>query len=87
MPQPLVKRGKWTHERERNKNGRWRKKRSDAGKPRHKKGEVQRSLPDSDQGEGDGSNSLSEEVVAAIQRGLRERNLKRDGKTDEENIS
>jgi len=72
MPQPLVKRGKWTHERERNKNGRWRKKRSDARKPRHKKGEVQRPLPDSDPGEGDGSYSLSEEVVAAIREGLRE---------------
>jgi hypothetical protein len=29
-----VKKGKWSKERERNKDGTWRKKRSDAGKKR-----------------------------------------------------
>lgn len=34
MPSPRVKKGKWSKERERNKDGSWRKKRSDAGKKR-----------------------------------------------------
>ena len=34
MPEPRVKKGKWSKERERNKDGTWRKKRSDAGKKR-----------------------------------------------------
>lgn len=34
MPTPKIKRGKWEKERERNADGSWRKKRSDAGKKR-----------------------------------------------------
>lgn len=34
MPEPLVKRGKNTKPRSRNKNGTWRKKRDDSGKSR-----------------------------------------------------
>jgi len=67
--------------RSRNKDGRFRKKRRDAHD--YKTREKQRPLPPSDQGQGDRPHSLSEEVVATIQRGLRERNLTRDGKTDE----
>lgn len=37
MPAPRVKKGKWSKERERTKSGRWRKKRSDAGKKRKKR--------------------------------------------------
>jgi len=37
LPTPHVRRGKWFKERDRTKTGRWRKKRSDAGKPRRKK--------------------------------------------------
>jgi len=37
MPTPKVKKGKWSKERERTNSGRWRKKRSDAGKKRKKK--------------------------------------------------
>jgi len=36
MPQPLIKRGTWVKERERNKDGRWRKKRLPNGKRRPK---------------------------------------------------
>ena len=34
MPLPKVNKGKWSKERERTKSGRWRKKRSDADKPK-----------------------------------------------------
>jgi hypothetical protein len=34
MPAPKVKKGKWSKERERNQDGTWRQKRSDAGKKR-----------------------------------------------------
>lgn len=40
MPIPKIKRGKWFKERERTKSGRWRKKRSDADKPRKKKHSI-----------------------------------------------
>jgi hypothetical protein len=36
LPVPRVEKGKWSKERERTKSGRWRKKRSDADKPRKK---------------------------------------------------
>ena len=36
LPVPRVEKGKWSKERERTKAGRWRKKRSDADKPREK---------------------------------------------------
>jgi hypothetical protein len=36
LPAPRVEKGKWSKERERTKSGRWRKKRSDADKPRKK---------------------------------------------------
>jgi len=72
MPWPKVR----GQPRSRNKDGRIRKKRRDAHD--YKEREVQRPLPPSDQGP-EGSHSLSEQVVAAIQRGLRERNLKRMG--------
>ena len=36
MPVPRVEKGKWSKERERTKSGRWRKKRSDADKPKKK---------------------------------------------------
>ncbi len=36
MPVPRVEDGKWSKERERTKAGRWRRKRSDANKPRKK---------------------------------------------------
>lgn len=41
MPIPRVKRGSWKKERERNRDGRWRKKRSDAGKRRLSREERQ----------------------------------------------
>jgi len=65
MPEPQVK-GK---PRSRNKDGTWRRKRRDAHD--YKEREMQRPLPSSDEGS-DGPHSLSEEVVAAIQEGLRE---------------
>ena len=34
MPAPRVTKGKWSKERDRNEDGAWRKKRSDAGKKR-----------------------------------------------------
>lgn len=34
MPEPRVKKGKWSKERDKTKSGRWRKKRLDAGKKR-----------------------------------------------------
>jgi hypothetical protein len=34
LPVPRVEDGKWSKERERTKSGRWRRKRSDANKPR-----------------------------------------------------
>lgn len=34
LPVPTVKKGKWSKERDRTKSGRWRRKRSDADKPR-----------------------------------------------------
>ena len=37
MPLPKVNKGKWSKERERTKSGRWRKKRSDADKPKEPK--------------------------------------------------
>jgi hypothetical protein len=37
LPVPTVKKGKWSKERERTKSGRWRKKRSDADKPKEPK--------------------------------------------------
>ena len=37
MPVPKVNKGKWSKERERTKSGRWRKKRSDADKPKEPK--------------------------------------------------
>jgi hypothetical protein len=37
LPVPKVKKGKWFKERERTKSGRWRKKRSDADKPKEPK--------------------------------------------------
>ena len=37
MTTPKIKKGKWEKERERNKDGSWRKKRKDAGKTRKKK--------------------------------------------------
>lgn len=40
MPVPRVEDGKWSKERERTKSGRWRKKRSDADKPRKKSGRL-----------------------------------------------
>lgn len=36
MPAPRVKKGKWSKERERNQDGTWRQKRSDAGKKKKK---------------------------------------------------
>ncbi len=36
MAVPRIKRGKWSKERERNDDGEWRKKRSDAGKKKSK---------------------------------------------------
>jgi hypothetical protein len=36
LPIPRVENGKWSKERERTKSGRWRRKRSDANKPRKK---------------------------------------------------
>lgn len=36
MPAPRIRKGKWSKERDRNKSGRWRKKRSDTGKKRKK---------------------------------------------------
>jgi len=36
LPVPRVEEGKWSKERERTKSGRWRRKRSDANKPRKK---------------------------------------------------
>ena len=36
LPVPRVEDGKWSKERERTKSGRWRRKRSDADKPREK---------------------------------------------------
>jgi hypothetical protein len=36
LPVPRVEEGKWSKERERTKSGRWRRKRSDANKPRQK---------------------------------------------------
>ena len=41
MPIPKIKKGKWPKERERNKDGTWRKKRSDTEKPRDKKPPTQ----------------------------------------------
>ncbi len=40
MPVPRVEDGKWSKERERTKSGRWRRKRSDADKPRKKSSGV-----------------------------------------------
>jgi len=37
MPPPRVKRGVWSKERARNKDGSWRKKRSDAGKKKKRR--------------------------------------------------
>jgi hypothetical protein len=37
LPVPTVKKGKWSKERDRTKSGRWRRKRSDANKPREQK--------------------------------------------------
>jgi hypothetical protein len=37
LPLPKVNKGKWSKERERTKSGRWRKKRSDADKPKEPK--------------------------------------------------
>ncbi len=44
MPVPRVENGKWSKERERTKSGRWRKKRSDADKPRKKSSGLKRAL-------------------------------------------
>jgi hypothetical protein len=40
LPVPRVEDGKWSKERERTKSGRWRRKRSDADKPRKKGSNV-----------------------------------------------
>ena len=45
MPEPKVKRGTQVKPRSRNKNGKWRKKRSDVGKPRTKKDVLEVELP------------------------------------------
>jgi hypothetical protein len=42
MPVPRVKDGKWSKERERTSDGTWRRKRSDAGKKRKRKGMLRR---------------------------------------------
>jgi hypothetical protein len=44
LPVPEVKKGKWAKERERTKSGRWRKKRSDANKPRKKRSALKYAL-------------------------------------------
>ena len=44
MPVPRVEKGKWSKERERTKSGRWRKKRSDADKPRKKASNLKYAL-------------------------------------------
>ena len=59
-------------DRSRNKNGRIRKKRTDAHD--YKEREKKRPLYSSDPELDERSNSLSEQVVKAIREGLRERN-------------
>lgn len=71
MPWPQVK-GK---PRSRNKDGRIRKKRRDAHD--YKEREVERSLSASDERQGVGSHSLSEQVVAKIKEELREYRTKK----------
>ena len=44
MPVPRVEDGKWSKERERTRSGRWRKKRSDADRPRKKHSGFKRAL-------------------------------------------
>lgn len=78
MPPPRVK----SKPRSRNKDGRWRKKRSDTGrsKARHEEGEVKRPLQVSDEKQENGKDSLSEEVVAKIQERIREYRTKERGR-------
>ena len=75
MASPQVK----NKPRGRNKDGRWRKKRNDAGKPRtrHKEGEVKVSLQVSDEKQENGKDSFGEQVVAKIQERLREHRIRK----------
>jgi len=81
MPWPEVK-GK---PRSRNKDGRIRKKRRDAHD--YKEREVQRPLPDSDEGEGDGAHSLSDQVALKIREGLREHRVQKLNRKEDVNES
>ena len=75
MSQPQVK----NKPRGRNKDGRWRKKRSDTGKSRTRleEGEVERSLQVSDEKQENGKDCFSDQVVVKIQEGLREHRLRK----------